>query len=261
MISLLFIIILISLGFLVGFLIGLTGMGGGAITTPTLIFLGISPITAVGTDLLFSAITKFFGFLLFVSKKNIDITISLKLFVGSLPAVIIGSYIIYLSKLYGFDINYYISYALGLILIVSAIITFLNKNRPNNMILKRSNLSVWKLMIIGFVVGFLVQFTSVGSGTLIVFFLLNFTPLSPHIIVGTNVFYGFLLTLTSAGTHYLLGTIDFQIAFYLTSGALLGIYFGVNINSKIPKHYLKKTLSIMVLIMGFLILVKAIISL
>ncbi|MGQ4832790.1 MAG: sulfite exporter TauE/SafE family protein [Candidatus Asgardarchaeia archaeon] len=246
-------LIYIILGLIVGILVGLTGMGGGAIMTPLLIFSGVPPINAVGTDLLFSTITKLFGSSLFYSKHKINTKLALTLYFGSIPAIFLSSITLHLLKSLEVNINFLISIALGIVLISISAITLLNNSTRKR--LKQKGVKLSTAILIGFIVGFAVQFTSVGSGTLVVFFLLFFSNLTPHSIVGTNILYSFLLTSTGVVVHFTLGTIDYILALILVVGSLPGTYFGFKLNSRVPIGLLKKILSVIILLAGIFILI------
>ncbi|MEQ9714212.1 MAG: sulfite exporter TauE/SafE family protein [Candidatus Asgardarchaeia archaeon] len=245
----------IVLGLVVGILIGLTGMGGGAIMTPILIFLGVDPVVAVGTDLLYSTITKLFGSALFYSRHEINMRLAMLLYLGSLPAIVLGGLALHFLKSNGISIDFFVSIALGVVLIVVSLITILG----NHLYRKHAErkITFLKTLIIGFIVGFTVQFTSVGSGTLVVFFLLVFTNLSPHNIVGTTMPYSFLLTSSSTLVHSTLGTINFILASLLILGTLPGTFIGFKLNSKVPRKPLKTLLSLIVLLSGLFILLSS----
>ncbi|MDI3476351.1 MAG: uncharacterized protein PWQ79_2103 [Thermococcaceae archaeon] len=111
----------VGLGFLVGFLVGLTGVGGGALMTPSLIFLGVEPLTAVGTDLLYATITRVFGIFFQGRKGKIRIDIASRLIAGGIPAVILGAVV--LEKLKAYPIDEYLTLLLGIILVVTALLS------------------------------------------------------------------------------------------------------------------------------------------
>ncbi len=236
----------IFIGFVVGFLVGLTGIGGGILMTPLLIFLGVEPIIAVGTDLLYAAITKIVGTILHNKKGNINFNIALKLFLGSLPAIIIGSIVLRLVD--RCEINYFLTIILGVILIITSVINL--KGRFVKKICFTSSV----LVFIGFLVGLIVQFTSVGSGVLITLALTNFTKLSPRSVVGTSIFYGVLLTSLSALSHISLGNVDYKLALSLILGTIPGVYVGTHMNSNIPQDKLKRFINLVILFMGIYIL-------
>ena len=112
----------VTLGFVVGFLVGLTGIGGGALMTPSLIFLGVEPIVAVGTDLLYAFITKIFGSFFHKRNGNVNFNIALRLFLGSLPAIIFGTFL--LEVINKEVLNTYVTLILAFVLIFSSLISF-----------------------------------------------------------------------------------------------------------------------------------------
>ncbi|MDK2988202.1 MAG: uncharacterized protein PWQ47_1340 [Methanothermococcus sp.] len=231
------------LGFVVGVLVGLTGVGGGALMTPSLIFLGVEPLTAVGTDLVYASVTKIFGTIFHRKKGNIELDTSLKLFAGSFPAIIIGSQILrYVNR----DlINHHLTVFLGIILIITSILS-LRKGRFEG----RKSLKSLTLILLGFFVGLVVQFTSVGAGVLVGFILANFTTLNPRYVVGTTVFYGLMLSLVSAASHISLGNVNYYLSLWLVLGTIPGVYFGTHLNSIIKKDKLRRVINMLILFTG-----------
>jgi len=236
----------ISLGFLVGVLVGLTGVGGGALMTPSLIFLGVEPLTAVGTDLVYATITRVFGVFFHNKKGHVKKDIALKLFMGSVPAIALASII--LRMVSKEEINQYLTLVLGIILVTTSSITILKGE------FGRRTFSPHALVVLGFVVGLIVQFTSVGAGVIISFALMNFTDLEPRYVVGTTIFYGLLLASLSALSHMSLGNVDYLLALSLIAGTIPGVYAGTHINSSIPKDKLKSLVNMIILGIGVVIL-------
>ncbi|XRO75832.1 sulfite exporter TauE/SafE family protein [Methanocaldococcus sp. 28A] len=235
----------ILIGFVIGFLVGLTGIGGGTLMTPLLIFLGVEPLIAVGTDLLYAAVTKTIGAILHNKKGNINFNIALKLFLGSLPAIIVGSIVLRLGD--RGEINNFLTIILGVILIITSII---NLKRS---FAKKIGFGSSVLVLFGFLVGLIVQFTSIGSGVLITLALTNFTKLSPRSVVGTSIFYGLLLTSFSALSHIILGNVDYKLALSLILGTIPGVYVGTHVNSNIPQDKLNRFINLIILFMGIYI--------
>jgi|Deesub1362A_J573_1020465.scaffolds.fasta_scaffold00610_13 hypothetical protein len=248
--------IFLVLGFIVGFLVGLTGMGGGALMSPVLIFLGIQPRIAIGTDILYATVTRFVGSAIHKRKGSVDVPLALWLFAGSLPGTILGGLSMRTISMYsGMEaLNHAISTSLGAVLVfVSLIILYrilVSKEKTTGKPPRRI-----VLMSIGFLVGIIVQFTSVGSGTLIVFFLITFASLSPRTIVGTDLFHGFLLTAVATLIHSALTNIDYFLAAILIIGSLPGTYIGATMNSRIDGKSLKIILAIVVMIAGGALLI------
>jgi len=236
------------LGFVVGVLIGLTGVGGGALITPSLIFLGVEPLTAVGTDLMYASVTKIFGTFFHKKNGNVRLDTSLKLFLGSFPAIVIGSQI--LRTIDRELINHYLTILLGVILVITSIMS-LRKNKFK----KNENLKFLTLIMIGFIVGLIVQFTSVGAGVLVSFILANFTTLNPRHVVGTTIFYGLLLSLFSTVSHVSLGNVNYSLALWLIFGTIPGVYTGTYLNSNIKKDKLRRIINLLILFIGVLIII------
>jgi len=166
-----------AIGLLVGFLIGLTGMGGGAMMTPLLLWTGwAAPTVAVGTDLVWNALTKIVGAAVHYRHKNVNLPLVLRLASGSVPGAILGLYLLaLLKKSAGIEfVDHLIVRLLGgtLILVAVGILFKGYFQRLLPAAATRSavgdNLNGWHVPLLGFIVGVLVSFTSVGSGSLIV---------------------------------------------------------------------------------------------
>jgi len=240
--------VFILLGFIVGFLVGLTGIGGGALMTPSLIFLGIEPIVAVGTDLLYAFITKIFGTFFHKRNGNINFNIGFRLFLGSFPAIIIGTFLLELVNRE--ILNKYVTLILALVLITSSLISFYKgKGRDREL-----NKNIF--ILIGFLVGLVIQLTSVGAGVIVGFILLNFTKLHPKEVVGTTILYGVLIALFGCLSHVVLGNVNYLLALYLIVGTIPGVYLGTRLNSKVPKELLRKVIVLSILVIGVIMLFK-----
>ena len=127
--------ILPLLGLIVGFLVGLTGIGGGSLMTPLLMFLGVPPIIAVGSDLTYNAATKAVGTLLHASKRNIEYTLLKRLVLGSIPALIGGYFLVsFIRSNFGWSaLNYVIGILVATVLIFTGTIHFISsRNRFSN---------------------------------------------------------------------------------------------------------------------------------
>jgi uncharacterized membrane protein YfcA len=239
----------VTLGFVVGFLVGLTGIGGGALMTPSLIFLGVEPIVAVGTDLLYAFITKIFGSFFHKRNGNVNFNIALRLFLGSLPAIIFGTFL--LEVINKEVLNTYVTLILAFVLIFSSLISFYKgKGRDRGL-----NKNIF--ILIGFLVGLIIQLTSVGAGVIVGFVLLNFTNLHPKEVVGTTIFYGVLIALLGCLSHLMLGNVDYLLALYLIAGTIPGVYLGTCLNSRVPKEILRRVIVLSILVIGVVMIVKS----
>ncbi|AIY90187.1 sulfite exporter TauE/SafE family protein [Geoglobus acetivorans] len=241
------------LGFAVGFLVGLTGMGGGAVLTPALIFLGVQPRIAVGTDLLYSAVTRFLASLMHYRKGNVNVKVSSTLLAGSIPGLLISAYFMtFLRNSWGVEVlNRFLTQILAFVLIISSLATIYKMYFLKSADKTPDNLS---LILTGFVVGALVQLTSVGSGVLVTLFLLLFTGMVSRVIVGTELLFGFVLTFFASIIHAGMGNVDYGLALMLTVSSIPGVVAGVFTSSKIDDRMLRVALSALILVMGVVLL-------
>ncbi len=244
---------IVILGFVVGFLVGLTGMGGGALMTPALIFMGIPARIAVGSDLLYSAITRLAASTLHFKRGNIDVKLVLFLLIGSIPGSFTAGVIINtIRESYGLAIlDFYLTKILGITLVITAVIAICRAFMKK----EGREFSKKTLFFVGFAVGMIVQFTSVGSGILVTLFLLLFTKMYPRNIVGTDVLYGFILSSFSALIHFLMGNVDFTLVSLLAIGSIPGTYLGVYFNSKVNEKFLRNVLALVIFSMGIILLI------
>lgn len=244
-------------GFAVGAIVGLTGVGGGSLMTPLLVLLfGIHPATAVGTDLLYAAITKAGGTVAHGRKGHIDWSISGRLALGSIPAALITLYVLSQLPKGSNVIAHVISNGLGFALVLTAIaILFGRKLRAyaakhDESPLRQRHLG--KITIaVGILLGVLVTLSSVGAGALGVAALYFLYPkLSPIRIVGSDVAHAVPLTLIAGLGHWALGGVDWSLLGSLLLGSLPGIWLGTHVSAKVPEHILRRLLATMLIIIG-----------
>jgi len=245
-------------GLVVGFIVGVTGMGGGALMTPLLILLfNISPAMAIGTDLLFAAITKSGGVLVHGRRGNVDWKIVKLLCMGSLPA---AALVVLLLQQYSGgssgDMKKVLTTSLGIALLLTAPV-ILFKNRLLHIAQSSLNLQRfvhWRgpaTILAGAVVGALVTLSSVGAGvlgTMTLFFLYPY--LSSVRVVGTDIAHAVPLTAVAGLGHLSLGHVDFTLLGSLLLGSLPGIYLGSHLSSKIPEKVLRPILGSVLLLFG-----------
>ena len=253
----------VFLGFAVSFFVGLTGMGGGALMTPALIFLGISPRVAIGTDLLYAAVTRLLGSGLHFRKGNVNTHLAVFLLLGSIPGSLAsGAVMRVIGESYGYAVlDTYLMKILGVTLVSVSLITLYRAMTREQGILSVEEANgghppTFILVTVGFFVGAIVQLTSVGSGILVTLFLLAFTRMYPRVIVGTDILYGFFLTSFATMIHLTMGNINFGLAGMLVLGAIPGTYLGVMFNSKIDEKPLRIILASIVFLSGVALLVK-----
>jgi len=244
-------------GFAVGAIVGLTGVGGGSLMTPLLVLLfGVPPATAVGTDLLYAAMTKAGGTVAHGRKGHIDWAITGRLAAGSIPAAAITVYILSQLPKGSNVIGQLISHGLGFALLLTAIaLLFGRKLRDYAAAHEASPLRqccLNKITVgVGAILGVLVTISSVGAGALGVAALFFLYPkLSPVKIVGSDVAHAVPLTLVAGLGHWLLGGVDWMLLGSLLLGSLPGIWLGTHVSAKVPEHILRRLLAAMLVLIG-----------
>lgn len=238
-------------GFLVGVLIGLTGMGGGALMTPFLILvLGTRPVVAVGTDLVYGAVTKIAGAYLHWRQGTVDLRLALRLAAASVPAGLLA-----VAALRFFpdaaDADRAVKQVLGLTLMAAAILlmTRLRGALPLPMPDRwRHALQDRGTYVAGAIVGALVGFTSVGSGSLLVPFLVSVFPLAAARVVGTDVFHAAILVTVTAVAHAQGGTVDWSLAATLLTGSIPGVAVGSWMTTHLPSRAVRAGLAVLLLL-------------
>ena len=241
-------------GFLVGILIGLTGIGGGALMTPFLILvLGTRPIVAVGTDLAYGAVTKLVGALLHWRQGTVDLKLVGRLAIGSVPAGLAAVAALNAISRSGADADEAVRRALGGVLILVAAVLLsrvIGINFPDLPPRWRAALQGRGTVIVGALVGALVGFTSVGSGSLLVPFLMTIFPLTAAQVVGTDVFHAAILVTATALGHAQGGSVDWGIAAGLLAGSIPGVALGTWMAPRMPAPALRVGLAGMLLVTG-----------
>jgi len=271
-------------GLLVGVLVGLTGVGGGSLMTPLLVFLfGFKPATAVGTDLLFAALTKTSGVWVHHTKhSSVDWQIVRWLSLGSLPFAVGTLFVLNHFASIGKETTGMISTTLGIallltafsILIRSILIRRSQKNAVNVVAIadvveeteleleqdekideiQRGRFNRWQIpatVLTGAVLGILVTLTSVGAGALGTVVLLFLYPKMLTVkVVGTDLAHAIPLTAVAGFGHWMLGNVDFVLLSSLLIGSLPGIWIGSTLSAKLPERFLRPILAVLLLIIG-----------
>jgi hypothetical protein len=240
-------------GFAVGAIVGLTGVGGGALMTPLLVLLfGVHPAIAVGTDLLHAAITKAGGTYVHARQGRVDWRITGLLAAGSLPAAVATLWTLH-AMTGGLGDSKIITDTLGVALLLTA-----------GVLVLRSCLRRWSksrgaetrrhpvfTVLTGVALGFLVSISSVGAGALGVTALFFLYPrLSAARVVASDLAHAVPLTLVAGCGHWLFGTVDWRLLGSLLVGSLPGIYIGSQFVGRIPDAVLRILLAAMLLVVG-----------
>ena len=263
-------------GLLIGFLVGLTGMGGGSLLAPIMIlFFRIPPVWAVGTDIAYSTVTKALGSVVHIRQKNVNFKVALWLACGSVPATLLSVGLVqYIRKHYGAVVNGVILHALGFTLVLVAVMLvlkpFIMRYFDQRRLEKQKQEALsgemsstersknWEkryrpivTAMVGAVVGFLVGLTSVGSGTLIIVSIAFLFPrLTSKELVGTDIFQAFMLLASGAIAYIVAGTINWPIVGLLLIGSLPGVYLGSKSSKFIPERYMRPVLATVLAISG-----------
>jgi uncharacterized membrane protein YfcA len=233
-------------GLLIGIIVGLTGMGGGALLTPILVIVfGFKPTYAVGTDILHGAIFKSFGAVRHRRLGNVHAHLTLWMFVGSGPMSLLGVATAgWLAGAYGDGVQSALSYAIGAALILGAIglvlKTFVKRGvQPSEAAFVMQRKDKVRAVIIGAVFGFIVGLTSVGSGTFFGLVMVMIYPLTVARIVGTDIFHAAALLWVAGFGHLVQGNVDLHAMAWLLLGSIPGIWLSSRFTVKLPQDGLR----------------------
>jgi hypothetical protein len=251
-------------GLLVGFLVGLTGMGGGALMTPILIiFFGFKPTMAIGTDVTYAAVTKWFGAWRHRKQGSVDLPLSLWLAAGSIPMALVGvSLVDYLKNNYGDVLDSILYRALGTALVAVSALLVVRVVMKIDKQHRRENVPLsWKRKLatvaIGAGTGFVIGLTSVGSGTFLAIFLIVFYPLTTDRIVGTDIFHAALLLTVTGVAQWSVGNVDLYMVAALLMGSIPGVILGSHLTLMAPTRVLRICLAVVLFLSGLAMFSKA----
>jgi uncharacterized membrane protein YfcA len=236
-------------GFAVGALVGMTGVGGGSLMTPLLILLfGVHPATAVGTDLLYAAVTKTGGSLVHGFARSIDWRVVRRLACGSVPATIVTLAALSHFNLSGDAARNLITLVLSVALFCTAFVlvfgnTIVSAYRARVSELDPGRTAV-NTVLVGMALGVLVSISSVGAGAIGVVALIMLYPQLPMAkIVGSDIAHAVPLTLIAGTGHWMMGSVDWHIMGSLLAGSLPGIFVGSYFATRIPERALRVVLA------------------
>lgn len=246
-------------GFLVGLIVGVTGVGGGSLMTPLLVlFFGVSPATAVGTDLLYASLTKTVGGWVHGRRGTVDWKVFGLLAMGSLPAAVVTIALLKYLALDEKSLRSLVTSVLSVALLATAAALLLKDQIKK--LARRKDGTVYELhhrylpaatIVTGIFVGALVTISSIGAGVLGTVALLFLYPRMPAVkVVGTDIVHAVPLTALAGMGHMALGTVDLVLLGSLLAGSLPGIYIGSHLSAKVPEKVLRPLLAVMLLIIG-----------
>jgi uncharacterized protein len=233
-------------GLLIGTLVGMTGMGGGALMTPILILVfGFKPTLAVGTDILHGAVFKTFGAVRHRRLGTVHARLTFWMFLGSGPMSLVGVEVAdWLQRTRGDGVESASAKVIGAALVLGALgllaKTYVRRGvQPDDspfLLGKREHIIAFTLGASG---GFIVGLTSVGSGTFFALIMLTVFPLTAVKIVGTDIFHAAALLWVAGISHLLHGNVDLRAMGWLLLGSIPGILFGSQITVRLPDRSLR----------------------
>jgi uncharacterized protein len=247
-------------GFIVGIVVGLTGMGGGALMTPVLVLgFGIEPLAAVSSDLVAAVVMKPIGGGIHFRRGTVHTGLVKWLALGSVPGALFGSYVI--SHISG-DVGNTITIVLGVVLLIAAaamvVRMYLSRRRSAGVEgdeALRVPVRRATTLAVGLVGGTIVGMTSVGSGSLmIVALMLLYPTLSSRELVGTDLVQAVPLVLAAAIGHLLWGEFEIGLTSSLLIGSIPGVIIGAQISSRAPDHFIRPVLVLVLALTGLKLL-------
>ncbi len=246
-------------GFVVGFVVGITGVGGGSLMTPLLVLgFGVAPVTAVGTDLLYAALTKLGGSWAHSRKGTVDWRAVRLLAAGSVPAALVSVWLLHEVRLDERSVKALITGVLSVALVLTALALLVKPHLHRLVTRLRGGDGAAAgdhprkaTVAAGALLGMLVALSSVGAGALGVVLLQFLYPRTPAArIVGTDIAHAVPLTLIAGLGHAAIGSVDFGLLGSLLLGSLPGIYLGSHVGVRIPERVLRPTIAVMLLAVG-----------
>ena len=243
-------------GLIVGFAVGLTGMGGGALMTPILVLLfGIAPLAAVSSDLVASLIMKPVGAAVHAGRGTVRWNLAGWLALGSVPAAFLG--VVFLKSIgHGTSVQTIVSVALGAVLLL-AVVALLTKmyldhrNGTSAGVDERLRVKKLPTLAIGAGIGFIVGITSVGSGTLVIILLLFLYPrLRGSQMVGTDLAQAIPMVGSAAIAHIVFGDFKLGLTLSILIGSIPGVLIGASVSSYAPTAFLRGALAAVLLVSG-----------
>lgn len=246
----------------VGVLVGMTGVGGGSLMTPVLILVfGIDPVTAIGTDLAYGAVTKTLGGWRHWRRGTVDLGLCGWMALGSVPASALG--VVALKSLQGagrsFDDTILTAVGATLLVCGAAMLArrALGRSRRER---ERAELTAGRraaAVALGVCFGLVVGVTSAGSGALIAVALIFVFGLSPRRVVGTDVAHAALMLWAAALAHLVAGDVDYALAATILIGSLPGVALGSALSTRVPVGALRTSLGLLLVAAGLALVRKA----
>ena len=255
---------LVAFGLGVGILVGMTGIGGGSLMTPMLILVfGVTPVTAIGSDLAYAAVTKTVGGYKHWKQQTVDFTLSSWMALGSVPAAIGGVYVLTLLEDWlGSDFEDVVIILLAGALLLTGIATLVRSFLKSMHERERDTIEMERrhkiaAVLLGLSVGFVLGVTSAGSGALIAVGLILLFRLTPQRVVGTDVFHAAILLWAAGLAHVTAGNVDFGLVGTILLGSVPGVWLGSHWSVRVEPAVLRTTLAIVLIGAGIALTIKA----
>lgn len=251
---------LIGVSFAIGIVIGMTGMGGGALMTPALIFFGVPPSSAVANDLVAAAANKSVGAIVHWREGSPNLRLASWLITGSVPTAFAGAFIV---DAFGAqeDQETFVKAAIGAALLIAAVtyvvrlyVTLVGQSRAGT---PSETVHVRPLptLALGAFGGLIVGVTSVGSGSVIMVVLLLLYPtLAPRTLVGTDLVQAIPLVASAAVSHVVVTGIDWSVLIPLVVGGSPGTFLGARMTSWVPQSAVRRGITLVLFLTGLLML-------
>ncbi len=250
---------LLLVGFAVGGLVGVTGVGGGSLMTPILIVVfGMPPSLAIGTDLFSAAVTRVVGGFQHWRQGTVDLRIVAALALGSLPAAILGvGLVATIKERMGADGETLLTAILAWVLIVIAVLMIVRlllasqvaalASRPSRL---NDGQRITLTALLGFIAGILVSLTSVGAGSIVMVVLIMLYSRPAQRLVGTDLVHAAILATVAAAGHVWAGNLDWSVALVLLLGSVPGVLLGSRLSVRIPDLLLRIALALTLIFAG-----------
>jgi uncharacterized membrane protein YfcA len=256
--------VVVALGLGIGILVGMTGMGGASLMTPLLILVvGTAPVTAIGTDIFYGAVTKTVGGWRHLKQHTVHLGMVFWLAVGSVPAALAGvSVIEFLQHHYGEDtVNQVALGMVGAALMVVGVATLIRSLFLRDVIPDRYAMHMYRrhkitAVITGLVTGFIIGLTSAGSGTLIAIVLIAVFRLTPQRVVGTDIVHAAVLLWAAGLANWVGSNIDFGLAANILVGSIPGVLIGAHFSTRVPQQLLRNALGVVLCASSVALLIK-----
>ena len=250
------ILMLVSLG--IGVVIGLTGMGGGALMTPALVLLGIPPTVAVANDLVVNAANKIVGGAVHFKRGKPNLTIAMWLVIGSVPTAYFGAWLVH--AIGADDIQGLLKHAIGVTLLVASSAYVLRAflgliGKISSGTDENPPVRIVPTLLVGLVGGLMVGVTSVGSGTLIMMCIMLLYPtLAPLRLVGTDLVQAVPLVIAAAVGHLMVTGVDWSLVWPLLIGGTIGTFIGSRLAPWMPSGIIRRSIAIVLALTGIAML-------